>query len=227
MFRVPSQNNALQGDFGEAWLEAVAAGCGFLHGRPASLDLEKADVQLTMLGHHQGTFNPTVKVQVKTEVGLRTDTDGSLVYSLDVPTYDVLRRQDHAVRRVLAVIGLPAEGARVKLSHDGTILVGRGAWLSLEGYPVTANTTSLVVRLPAANTLDQAGLDRMLKQCRSLICHSDPSSTDSQSAPSTALRMRCRVAGHQASGMYAVDNAAKRGIINSSLRSPGRPSLRD
>lgn len=82
MSHVPSQNNAQQGDFGEAWLEVVAAGCGFPHGRPASLDLEKADVQLTLLGHHQETFNPTVKVQVKTEVGLRTDTDGSLVYNL-------------------------------------------------------------------------------------------------------------------------------------------------
>ncbi|MCW2932177.1 MAG: hypothetical protein JWM19_3139 [Actinomycetia bacterium] len=160
---MPSQNNALQGDFGEAWLEAVAAGCGFLHGRPASLDLEKADVQLTLLGRHQGTFNPTVKVQVKTEVEPRTDTDGTLVYNLDVPTYDVLRRQDHAVRRVLAVIGLSAEGPRVKLSDDGTILVGRGAWVSLEGYPVSPNSTSQVIRLPVANTLGQAGLDRMLK----------------------------------------------------------------
>ncbi|GAA4223819.1 hypothetical protein GCM10022254_01870 [Actinomadura meridiana] len=31
--------NTLQGDFGEAWLEAVAAGCGLLHGRPTTVDL--------------------------------------------------------------------------------------------------------------------------------------------------------------------------------------------
>jgi hypothetical protein len=42
--------NVLQGDFGEAWLEAVAAGCGILHGRPASLDLQKSDIQLTFVG---------------------------------------------------------------------------------------------------------------------------------------------------------------------------------
>jgi hypothetical protein len=44
---VPARDNALQGDFGEAWLEAVAAGCGLLHGRPSTVDLEKADVELT------------------------------------------------------------------------------------------------------------------------------------------------------------------------------------
>jgi hypothetical protein len=51
-----------------------------------------------------------------------------------------------------------------------------------------------------------------------LVSHYDPSSIDSQSAPSAALRMWCRVAGHQASGMYAGDCAAKCGIINSSCK---------
>jgi hypothetical protein len=152
----------LQGDFGEAWLEAVAAGCGFLHGRPSSLDLEKADVQLTLRGRYGGTFNPTVKVQVKTEVNLRSHADGSLVYSLDVPTYDVLRREDHSVRRILAVIGLPADGPRVRLGDDGTVLMGRGAWVSLEGHPASMNSTTQVIELPVANTLDDAGLRRML-----------------------------------------------------------------
>lgn len=154
-------NNAIQGDFGEAWLEAVAAGCGLLHGRPATLDLEKADVQLTLRGHIGDTYNPTVKVQVKTEVDLRAE-DGNLVYNLDLSTYDVLRRDDHSVRRILAVIGLSGDGARVRLHEDGTLLVGRGAWVSLEGQPASANTTSQVIRLPAVNTLDESGLRRML-----------------------------------------------------------------
>lgn len=92
---VSSDQNAVQGDFGEAWLEVVAAGCGLLHGRPATLDLQKADVQLTLRGWIGRTYNPTVMVQVKTEVGLGVDRDGNLVYNLDAPTYDVLRRDDH------------------------------------------------------------------------------------------------------------------------------------
>jgi Domain of unknown function (DUF4365) len=158
---VSSSHNAIQGDFGEAWLEVVASGCGFLRSR-STLDLEKADVELTYPGRLESSYCPTVKVQVKTQVNLRTDPDGNLVYNLGVQTYDSLRRDDHTVRRVLVVIGLLADGPRVRLHEDGTLLVGRGAWVSLEGYPPTTNTTTQVVRLPEANTLDGNGLYRML-----------------------------------------------------------------
>ena len=160
---MPAADNALQGDFGEAWLEAVAAGCRLLHGRPSTLDLDKADVEVTLLGIAAGTYNPTVKVQVKTEVNLRIDQDGYLVYNLDMATYNVLRRTDHSVRRILAVIGLSGDGGRVRLDPDGTLLIGYGAWASLEGYPPSDNATSQVVRLPASNTLDGPGLDLMLR----------------------------------------------------------------
>jgi len=111
----PSEKNALQGDFGESWLRAVAAGCGLLHGRPTTVDLDKADVELTQRGVVDGTYCPTVKVQVKTTSNLRIADDGRIVYDLDVATYEVLRRTDHSVRRVLVVIGLSDDGARVQL----------------------------------------------------------------------------------------------------------------
>jgi hypothetical protein len=142
-------------------LEAVASGCGLLRGR-STLDLEKADVQLTYPGSIAGSYFPSVKVQVKTQVKPKTDPDGNLIYNLDVQTYDVLRRQDHAVRRVLVVIGLIADGPRIRLHQEGTLLIGRGAWVSLEGHPPTSNTTSQVIRLPARNSLDEPGLHRML-----------------------------------------------------------------
>jgi hypothetical protein len=101
-------------------------------------------------------------VQVKTQVNLRTDANGNLVYNLDVQTYDSLRRDDHTVRRGLVVIGLLGDGPRVRLHDDGTLLLGHGAWVSLEGHPPTTNATTQVVRLPAANALDENGLYRML-----------------------------------------------------------------
>jgi hypothetical protein len=158
---VPSGHNAIQGDFGEAWLEAVATGCGLLRSR-STLDLEKADVQLTYPGSIAENYFPSVKVQVKTQINLKAEPDGTIVYNLDVQTYDVLRRDDHVVRRVLVVIGVAADGSRIRLHPDGTLLVGRGAWMSLEGYPPTGNTASQVIRLPGQNTLDEAGLHRML-----------------------------------------------------------------
>nr|WP_083976818.1 DUF4365 domain-containing protein [Herbidospora sakaeratensis] len=156
--------NALQGDFGEAWLEAVAAGSGLLHGRPASLDLQKADVALYLLGLVGGTYNPSVLVQVKTTVDLRRLADGDYSYDLDMSTYDVLRRTDHGTPRTLAVIGLSPDGEHVRLHEEGTLLVGAGAWVSLEGRPAVPNESTCAVRLPAGNTLDREGLQRMLSR---------------------------------------------------------------
>ncbi|TDE26842.1 DUF4365 domain-containing protein [Actinomadura sp. 6K520] len=155
--------NTQQGDFGEAWLEAVAAGCGLLHGRPTTVDLQKADVQIVYPGTELGTYYPTVNVQVKTTIRLRQLASGDFGYDLDLETYDALRRTDHAVGRVLAVIGVSEEGENVRLHSEGTLLCGRGAWVSLEGIEPSRNRTSQAIRLPATNTLDQPGLHRMLK----------------------------------------------------------------
>jgi hypothetical protein len=163
MVVVPSRDNPYQGEFGEAWLRAVAAGCGLLHGTPATIDMIKGDVLLTLPEQVPGSNYPTVIVQVKTEMGLRRGSDGRFAYDLDVATYDVLRREDNTVRRVLAVIGLPREGERVRLHAEGTLLVGQGTWQSLEGEPPSSNRTTQVVYLPESNTLDGPGLDRMLR----------------------------------------------------------------
>lgn len=157
------QENGLQGDFGEAWLEAVAAGSGLLHGRPTSLDLQKADVQLVYPGRASNTRYPTVLAQVKTTIGLRGPRNGAFSYDLDIATYEVLRQTDHVLRRILVVIGLPPEGDSVRLLPEGTLLAGKGAWVSLEGRPPSPNQSTQTVRLPEANTLDYGGLERMLR----------------------------------------------------------------
>lgn len=159
------EQNQLQGDFGEVWVEVVAAGAGVLHGRPTTLDLEKADVELTRLGLVSATWNPTVKVQVKTTVNARRDGSGDLVHDLDIETYEVLRRRDHSVRRVLMVIALPADEDFVRLTADGTLLVGHAAWVLLEGLPPTSNTTTVAVTLPRTNTVDGPGLETLLTTC--------------------------------------------------------------
>lgn len=156
-----ASENSLQGDYGETWLRAVAASCGLLHGRPTTLDLEKADVELVRRGLWNGMWHPTVKVQVKTTVDLRQE-DNHFVYDLDIETYNVLRRDNETVRRVLAVFRLPRRGEKVRLLKSGTLLVGSGAWVSLEGQPATSNTASRVVRLPVDNAIDRPGLERML-----------------------------------------------------------------
>jgi hypothetical protein len=106
-------------------------------------------------------WHPTVKVQVKTTVALRQEDD-HFIYDLDVDTYNVLRRDNETVRRVLVVFRLPKRGQKIRLLKTGTLLVGSGAWVSLEGQPATPNTASRTVHLPVANTVDRPGLERML-----------------------------------------------------------------
>jgi hypothetical protein len=158
-----AEENAIQGDFGEAWLEVVAAAYGVSHGRPATLDLEKADVQLTLREELAGTYHPTVKVQVKTTADLRLTDEGDMVYDLDVNTHNVLCRTNHSVRRVLLVIKVSEDGERVRLAEDGTLLVGSAAWVSIEGAEPTSNAATCAVTLPKANTVDEPGLLRMLR----------------------------------------------------------------
>lgn len=159
------EDNQQQGDFGEAWIQAVAAGSDLVHGRTATLDLIKSDVQITFRGEWNGSYHPTVGVQVKTTSDpLRVADNGSAYsYDLDSETYDVLRRGNHVLPRLLAVIEVPKEGERFHLTPDGTLLRGRGAWVSLEGFPLKPNRSSIVVRLPKVNALDRDRLHRMVK----------------------------------------------------------------
>lgn len=157
--------NSRQGDFGESWLEAVAASCGLVHGRPDTVDLDKCDVQLTLVGEHFGIWSPTVRVQVKTVQQLRTNPGGDYVYDLDIKTYNVLRHPNPGVPRALVVFEVGPEGKRIKLVDGGTLLVGRGAWVSLTGSEGSKNATAQSVTLPAINTIDAAGLELMLKTC--------------------------------------------------------------
>lgn len=152
------------GKFGESWVRAVAAGCGLLEGQPSELDLQRADVQLTLRGEVRGTVDPTVQVQVKT-TAQAMEVDGDMArFNVDRPTYDALRETRRMIRRVLAVVWVDQDGDRVRLEDDGTLLVGRAAWVSLEGEPASDNVAAVSVRVPLANTLDDTGLRRLLEE---------------------------------------------------------------
>jgi hypothetical protein len=156
-------DNTTQGDFGEAWLEALAAASGMDHVR-LKPDRNKVDVVVTLLEEVGGAYCPEVKVQVKTERGLAVDSEGSLRYRLDADTYNFLRRADHSTPRLLVVFGLDGSGERVKLTTDGTLLCGVGRWVSLKGRePIESE--SVVIELPATNKLDLSGLRDMVIRC--------------------------------------------------------------
>jgi uncharacterized protein DUF4365 len=152
-----------QGDLGEMWLHAAAAAARLLHSPPGTQDLQKADVQLTLVGEHLGEINPTVLVQVKTTTKLREVSEEELAYDLDVETYNLLRKTNHRVRRVLLVVNVPEDESWAHQDERGLVLHGRAVWASLEDLPESFNKETQVVYLPKANSLDEEGLVRMLK----------------------------------------------------------------
>lgn len=156
------ERELLQGDFGEMWLRTTAAGCGIGHERQATVDIIKADLALTLRRPNQRPKTATVWVQVKTTISPLRDLGDQWAYDLDVNTYEVLRDADGGTRRVLAVIEMSADGETIRIADDGTLLVGRTTWMSLEGLEPTTNADTQVVHLPKDNVLDHPGLLRML-----------------------------------------------------------------
>lgn len=159
----PGLRSNFQGDFGECWLAVTAAGCGVEHGDGGKNDLIKADIELTSLDEAGGIRNPAVLVQVKTTTNLR-DAGQHWAYDLDAETYEALRLTNYRLRRILAVVGVSANGDTLRFKQDGTLLLGTAAWASLEGLAASANANTQVVYLPKMNRLDQQGLRDMLKQ---------------------------------------------------------------
>lgn len=157
--------NTLKGDFGETWLQVVASAAELDHGRPASTDLDKVDVQLTLREEVGNVYHPQVQVQVKTTSSVRVLQNDDWSYDLDVDTYDVLRKTNGAARALLVV--QVSEGTdRVRLIDDGTLLVGVAGWVSLAGAPPTDNTSTVAVVIPAGNRhLDVPGVRALVVQC--------------------------------------------------------------
>ena len=147
-------------------LELAAPAAGLLHGRPTTLDLEKADVELVLPGEHFGEMNPTVKVQVKTTIDLREVSDEDYAYDLDIPTYDVLRKTNHRIRRLLLVVHVPEHDEWLVYTEHGLLLRGDAVWGTLEGVPKSSNDKTQVVRLPKVNRVDKEGLAENVKNLR-------------------------------------------------------------
>ena len=161
--RLSGDESSIFGDYGESWLRVCAAGCGLLHGNPDTRDLVKSDVSVTYPGELVGVWHRTVWVQVKATQNARDLSDGGLSFDLDVETYNVLRRSNSHVRRLLVVVKVSDLNSKIVVEPAATRLLGRAHWVSLEGEPETRNTTTVAVTLPGANRVDQDGLLRMLK----------------------------------------------------------------
>lgn len=140
--------NDLQGDFGIAYVKAVAHATG-LFCQESGRSLDNNGVDITLLSPTQGNVvrAPRLDVQVKTT---RDAVEGDpFTYDLAVKNYDELRADDWQTPRILVLVAVPSSQAEWVSANENELLLRRcGYWHSLRGQPATVNTSTVRVSIP-------------------------------------------------------------------------------
>ncbi len=161
-FDLPGMRAILQGEFGLAYVQAVAAAAGYGVDKAGAVqDADGVDLLVVARGVRGIRRNPQMNVQVKT-------TAGALVadpFPIDLPVknYEELRDETLQVPRVLVAVIVPDDPADW-LAHSEAELVMRrcGYWLSLTGQPPTSNAKKIRVHIPRAQVFDVAQLQALM-----------------------------------------------------------------
>ncbi|MBL8912027.1 MAG: DUF4365 domain-containing protein [Archangium sp.] len=138
----------LQGDFGVAYVKAVAHAAGYfveLAGRAA--DDAGIDLTIFALNATKRRQAPRLDVQVKTTV--EELVGDPFPYDVTAKNYDELRDDGpNNLPRILVVVSVPRD-QREWLSASESQLVLRkcGYWVSLRGQPPKTNTSEVRIRI--------------------------------------------------------------------------------
>ncbi len=138
----------LQGDFGVAYVKAVAHAAGYFvelaQRAHDDVGVDLTIVSLTKTGKRQ---HPRLDVQVKTTVdGLLGDP---FPFDVTVKNYDELRDDGpNNLPRILVVVGVPREREQWVTASESQLTLRRcGYWKSLRGMPERPNTASVRVTI--------------------------------------------------------------------------------
>jgi hypothetical protein len=143
--------------FSLAYISAIAAHAGYLITEAGAVDKDSIDgLILTAEGRR-----PRIEFQAKATADdiVRGDT---LRFELSIKNYNDLRI-DVINARILIVVLMPADEEQwLEHTEDELRLRRCGYWLSLAGWPATANTSSVTVSIPRAQVFDSAHLRAMM-----------------------------------------------------------------
>jgi len=149
--------------FQRAFVGALAAHAGLNPGQDV-VDDDSVDLRLKARGVVGGMIrNPQIEFQLKCTFRDLVAGD-SLAYPLGIKNYDDLRAEDLLSPRYLAVMVIPREVDKwLDHSDDCMTLFHECYWMSLRGYPQSANKTSVTVHVPLKNRLRTSTLEEMIK----------------------------------------------------------------
>lgn len=154
--------------FGHAFLRAIAAlaDCEFSVPEP---DQSKRDVTIkTEFDEATGyeLLDPQLSMQVKTTTGVSSETASDFSFTVDIATYNALRKTRLAFPRFLVVIRIPHH-PDIPLAQDlnRTVLFHAPFFVTLKGQgALPAGQKSKTVRVPKANVLTPNSLRKLLEQ---------------------------------------------------------------
>lgn len=149
--------------FSRAYVQAVAACCGFAWSEP-SVDDDSVDMTLHQTGGEGSIRSPRLELQLKCKAATMPTND-PFSFSLKIKNYDDLRDPNVLVPRILVVVLVPDE-LEEWLSHsEGELAVRRcGYWVSLRGLPPSENQSSQTVPIPRAQQFTVDGLRGMMER---------------------------------------------------------------
>ena len=162
--RVTGQS--LIGQFGEAYVYAVARTAGF-QVAPMSADSgHKIDWLITSSGADNTVKDPRLEVQVKTTTASR-HSNGCSRFDFDKELYDWARRtQDELyMPRITVLIQAPADPDEWNKQDDDQLIVQHCAyWVSLRDQAPLTNTDQKTVHFPRNQKFDVPGLITLMKE---------------------------------------------------------------
>lgn len=158
--------NDLKGDFGQAYVRAVAHAAGFFV-EEASRARDSDGVDLTVV-ERTGRRGPTSRqldVQLKTTASIE-EVD-PFPWDLEIKNYDELRAEDYQVPRILVVVHVPTEREQwVQATPEALLLRHCGYWASLRGQPASTNRTSVRVFVPRVQYFHVDDLRAIMQRIR-------------------------------------------------------------
>ncbi len=108
----------------------------------------------------------TLDLQIKSTMS-PVDRQNTIAIDLDVDCYDDLRDERVATPRILVVHILPQEEAlRVQQQPDELVLRGSCFWRSLKGCEPVANSSTIRIAIPTAQTFSAVDLARIMDRLR-------------------------------------------------------------
>lgn len=154
-------NDQLQhGQYGEAYVRALALAWGFQCGVPDLRDLLKADLQIFYPGRHDGRANPSVLAQVKTASNPRRTRTGVSI-QIDRETFDVLTDPTSEGRRAFVIVTAPPQDVLAKVGPRRTVFLRAAYWVDPLTWRPSAAANPMV-SAPLANLLDRDGMETMV-----------------------------------------------------------------